>query len=57
MEHPRCPMCQDYMFSLSNTVDPKLLKKADMNLVIIGNGSYNVIETYRRKTPAYLLRV
>lgn len=41
-------MCQDYMFSLSSSVDPKLLKQANVNLVVIGNGSFNMIKSYRR---------
>lgn len=41
-------MCQDYMFSLSSTVDPKMLKQANVNLVVIGNGSFNMIKSYRR---------
>lgn len=53
----RCAMCQDYMFSLSSSVDPKLLKQANVNLVVIGNGSFNMIKSYRRTyfRPIHLL--
>lgn len=44
----RCPLCQDYMFSVTDNVDPKMLKDADVNLVVIGNGSYNMIKSYKR---------
>lgn len=48
IRHFWCPMCQDYMFSLSSSVDPKLLKQANVNLVVIGNGSFNMIKSYRQ---------
>ncbi|KAL4066937.1 AhpC/TSA antioxidant enzyme-domain-containing protein [Scleroderma yunnanense] len=48
IRHFWCAMCQDYMFSLSSTVDPKLLKQANTNLVVIGNGSFNMIKSYRQ---------
>lgn len=53
IRHFWCSLCQDYMFSLSSTVDPKLLKQADVNLVVIGNGSFSMIKSYRQifRTP------
>lgn len=53
IRHFWCPLCQDYMFSLSSTADPKLLKQADVNLVVVGNGSFNMIKSYRQifRTP------
>ena len=36
------------MFSLTDNVGPRMLKDADANLVIIGNGSFNMIKSYRR---------
>lgn len=36
------------MFSVTDNVDPKMLKDADVNLVVIGNGSYNMIKSYKR---------
>jgi hypothetical protein len=43
----RCPNCQDYMSTISNTVSPAALKQAGINLVIISNGSHNMIQSYR----------
>ncbi|KIJ66908.1 hypothetical protein HYDPIDRAFT_85923, partial [Hydnomerulius pinastri MD-312] len=53
IRHFWCPLCQDYMFSVSSNVDPKLLKQAGVNLVVVGNGSYNMIKSYRQifRTP------
>ncbi|KAG0700275.1 hypothetical protein DFH29DRAFT_807833, partial [Suillus ampliporus] len=48
IRHFWCPMCQDYMFSIANTVDPEVLKQSGINLVIISNGSYNMIKSYRQ---------
>ncbi|KAH7884388.1 hypothetical protein F5I97DRAFT_1812652, partial [Phlebopus sp. FC_14] len=48
VRHFWCPLCQDYMFSMSSTVDPKLLKQASMSLVVVGCGSYNMIKSYKR---------
>jgi hypothetical protein len=41
------------MFSIANTVDPQVLKQSGINLVIISNGSYNMIKSYRQifRTP------
>ena len=46
----RCPSCQDYMYSISRNVSPKALRRAGINLVIIGNGSHNMIKSYRRQS-------
>ncbi|OCH86609.1 hypothetical protein OBBRIDRAFT_737671, partial [Obba rivulosa] len=48
-----CPLCQDYMSALSRTVDPEALRRADVDLVIIGNGSPAMIKSYRQifRTP------
>jgi hypothetical protein len=45
----RCPLCQDYMFSISQNVSPEVLRNAEIELVIISNGSYEMIKSYRRK--------
>lgn len=37
------------MFSVTDNVDPGMLKEANVNLVVIGNGSYNMIKSYRRE--------
>ncbi|KAG1819915.1 hypothetical protein EV424DRAFT_917786 [Suillus variegatus] len=50
IRHFWCPLCQDYMFSIANTVDPQVLKQSGINLVIISNGSYNMIRSYRLYT-------
>jgi hypothetical protein len=36
------------MFSMSNTVSPTVLKRAGVDLVVISNGSYNMIQSYRK---------
>ncbi|KAG1727730.1 hypothetical protein EDB19DRAFT_1642877 [Suillus lakei] len=53
IRHFWCPLCQDYMFSIANTVDPQVLKQSGINLVVISNGSYNMIKSYRQifRTP------
>lgn len=53
IRHFWCPLCQDYMFSIANTVDPQVLKQSGISLVIISNGSYNMIKSYRQifRTP------
>lgn len=53
IRHFWCPLCQDYMFSIANTVDPQVLKQSGINFVIISNGSYNMIKSYRQifRTP------
>ncbi|KAF8556225.1 hypothetical protein OG21DRAFT_1384891, partial [Imleria badia] len=53
IRHFLCPLCQDYMFSLTDNVDQRMLKDAEVNLVVIGNGSYNMIKSYRQifRTP------
>jgi hypothetical protein len=48
--HSRCSLCQDYMFSISKDVDPKVLQTEGLELVIISNGSYNMIKSYRGKS-------
>jgi hypothetical protein len=47
IRHFWCPLCQDYMFSISANVDPAMLKEAGVDLVIISNGSYKMIKFYR----------
>ena len=36
------------MFAISKDVDPKALREAGLDLIIISNGSYNMIKSYRR---------
>lgn len=42
------------MSSVANTVDPQVLKQSGVNLIIISNGSYNMIKSYRRKPDTLL---
>ncbi|KAJ6587148.1 AhpC/TSA antioxidant enzyme-domain-containing protein, partial [Mycena vulgaris] len=53
IRHFWCPLCQDYMFSISQNVSPEVLRSAGIELVIISNGSYEMIKSYRRifRTP------
>jgi hypothetical protein len=48
IRHFWCPLCQDYVFSISTNVDPNVLRQADVNLIIISNGSYKMIKFYRQ---------
>ncbi|KAJ7163595.1 AhpC/TSA antioxidant enzyme-domain-containing protein, partial [Mycena crocata] len=48
IRHFWCPLCQDYMFSISRNVSPEVLRSAETDLVIISNGSYEMIKSYRR---------
>ena len=40
-------MCQDYMFSISRSVSAKALRQAGVELVVISNGSFKMIPSYR----------
>ncbi|CAK5265699.1 unnamed protein product [Mycena citricolor] len=53
IRHFWCPLCQDYMFSISRNVSPKVLDDAGVDLVIVSNGSFEMIKAYRKifKTP------
>lgn len=50
IRHFLCPLCQDYVRSIARNVDPNALKKAGLRLVIIGNGGWQMIKSYRRKS-------
>lgn len=39
-------MCQDYMRSIVQDVDPKVLEKAGVKLVVIGCGDPGMIKSY-----------
>ena len=43
----RCAACQDYMYSISRNVNFEALKRAGVDMVIIGNGSPAMIKSYR----------
>ncbi|KAF7315440.1 Peptidase A1 domain-containing protein [Mycena indigotica] len=48
IRHFWCPLCQDYMFSISRNVPPEILRSAGVELVIISNGSFEMIKAYRQ---------
>ncbi|KAK7005687.1 peptidase A1 domain-containing protein [Favolaschia claudopus] len=48
IRHFWCPLCQDYMFSISRNVSAEVLQSAGVELVIISNGSYEMIKSYRQ---------
>lgn len=43
-------MCQDYMYSITKHLDAADLRRAGVELVIIGNGSSGMIKSYRSKS-------
>ncbi|CUA67264.1 hypothetical protein RSOLAG22IIIB_07311 [Rhizoctonia solani] len=47
IRHFWCPLCQDYMSSIVHLTEPALVQKAGVKLVIIGNGSPNMIKSYK----------
>ncbi|EJF64769.1 hypothetical protein DICSQDRAFT_52225 [Dichomitus squalens LYAD-421 SS1] len=53
IRHFWCASCQDYMYSISRNVNSEALKRAGVDLVIIGNGSPGMIKSYRNifRTP------
>jgi hypothetical protein len=48
IRHFLCPLCQDYMYSIGRNIDPEALEKARIKLVIVGNGGWEMIRSYRR---------
>ncbi|KAL0956372.1 hypothetical protein HGRIS_002519 [Hohenbuehelia grisea] len=48
IRHFWCPLCQDYMYSITRSVSPDVLKRAGIKLVIISNGSHKMIKSYRK---------
>ncbi|KAJ3882076.1 hypothetical protein F5051DRAFT_320547 [Lentinula edodes] len=48
IRHFLCPMCQDYMYSIGRNIDPEVLERAGLRLVIVGNGGWQMIKSYRR---------
>ncbi|KAJ8077139.1 hypothetical protein PM082_001567 [Marasmius tenuissimus] len=53
IRHFLCPLCQDYMISISRNISPDVLKNEGVKLVVVGNGHYDLIKPYRRifRTP------
>ncbi|CCL98800.1 uncharacterized protein FIBRA_00805 [Fibroporia radiculosa] len=48
IRHFWCPNDQDYMYSIAKTVNPDDLRRAGIDLVIIGVGSPAMIKSYRQ---------
>lgn len=48
IRHFYCPLCSDYMISLVATANPDALREANVDLVIISDGSPKMIATYRK---------
>ncbi|TFK40209.1 AhpC/TSA antioxidant enzyme-domain-containing protein, partial [Crucibulum laeve] len=53
IRHFWCPLCQDYLSSVTSLVRPELLsydgeKRKSMQLVVIGNGAPGLIKKYRQ---------
>jgi AhpC/TSA antioxidant enzyme len=49
LTNTRCPSCMDYIRSIKEQVDPDVLDKAGVRLVIISNGSPAMIKSYSSK--------
>ncbi|KAI0749739.1 hypothetical protein C8Q80DRAFT_1218810 [Daedaleopsis nitida] len=47
IRHFWCAACQDYMYSIAKNIDFEALKRANIDLVIIGSGSPAMIKSYR----------
>ncbi|WVQ94085.1 hypothetical protein IAU59_001163 [Kwoniella sp. CBS 9459] len=48
IRHFWCGQCQDYTFASLSCLDPVALKKAGIRVVIISNGSWKIIKSYRK---------
>ncbi|KAF7968967.1 hypothetical protein HWV62_28763 [Athelia sp. TMB] len=48
IRHFWCPLCQDYLFSLTRLGSGAALKQAGVRLVVVGNGAYGMIKAYRK---------
>lgn len=48
LRHFWCPLCQDYMYSVSRAVDPACLDRAGVRLVIVSHGAPSMIKSYRQ---------
>ncbi|KAI0784295.1 hypothetical protein C8Q75DRAFT_691582, partial [Abortiporus biennis] len=53
VRHFWCGMDQDYMYSVSKQVDTEVLRRAGVDLIIIGHGSPGMIRSYKQiwRTP------
>ncbi|WWD17509.1 hypothetical protein CI109_101950 [Kwoniella shandongensis] len=50
IRHWFCPLCAQYMSSILSEVSVDALEKANVDLVIIGNGSDKMLDGYRNKS-------
>ncbi|KAL0571600.1 hypothetical protein V5O48_010364 [Marasmius crinis-equi] len=53
IRHFLCPLCQDYVYSISRNYNPEVLRRDGLKLVIVSNGHHDFIKSYRKifKTP------
>ncbi|KAJ9091551.1 hypothetical protein QFC21_007176 [Naganishia friedmannii] len=49
IRHWYCPLCAEYVECIIRTVDPETLERANVKLVIIGNGSRRMLPAYSKK--------
>ena len=47
LRHFMCPLCQDYMASISRSLAPSVLYDNNVQMVFIGNGAHELIPYYR----------
>ena len=48
IRHFWCGQCQDYMFASLGLLDPEAIAAAGIRVVIISNGSWKIIKSYRK---------
>lgn len=48
IRHFWCGQCQDFMFASLSQLDPEALEKAGVRVVVISNGSWKIIKSYRK---------
>ncbi|ESK88435.1 hypothetical protein Moror_14709 [Moniliophthora roreri MCA 2997] len=53
IRHFMCPLCQDYLYSISRSICAGVLRTQGVDLVIVSNGDYEMIKSFRRifQTP------
>ncbi|KAL7420545.1 hypothetical protein Q5752_004496 [Cryptotrichosporon argae] len=49
IRHWFCPLCAQYIKSIIREISPEALEAADVDMIIIGNGSDKMIDGYRNK--------
>lgn len=55
IRHWFCPLCAQYMKSIVDQVSPEALEEADVEMVIIGNGSAKMLPAYKSELYLALL--